>query len=351
MGVIKLSGFARNRVFKSINESDAAEQAKMLGLTYGGWGKWKDDSGKTVAKTIDDTLVKLSPEEAAAEEAGDDDLENYDNEIRGDDDWTDREREIEFRKQRDHYGKVFGKNHAAFGPPDPARDDPALRDAGRGDKASGYVGQEKDFLSGPKKSQVEPHPNIPHGTKTSPEARRGAIKNVIQKYGGAEDTLRVVGKMMKDLATEPDANSKQNLAKFKLVHQALKSGLNDMAESSAAELKARIGSKPSHSEELNKSIGNLASFTDYFDSQFSGNIKQSRSQTMSSPAEYESFPWELDTKHSAKLYDTINKVNHYLDNDDYNRGAGAEELASHIDDTMAEITQEIGPQEYEDDRF
>lgn len=39
--------------------SDAAEQAHKLGLVSGGWGTWKDASGKTVAKTIQGQLVKL----------------------------------------------------------------------------------------------------------------------------------------------------------------------------------------------------------------------------------------------------------------------------------------------------
>lgn len=40
-------------------ESDAAEQAHKLGLVSGGWGTWKDQSGKTVAKTVRGQLVKL----------------------------------------------------------------------------------------------------------------------------------------------------------------------------------------------------------------------------------------------------------------------------------------------------
>lgn len=42
---------------------DAAEQAHKRGLTSVGWGYWADDSGDTVAKTIDDKLVKLSDAE------------------------------------------------------------------------------------------------------------------------------------------------------------------------------------------------------------------------------------------------------------------------------------------------
>lgn len=40
-------------------ESEAAQQAHALGLVSGGWGTWKDKTGKTVAKTIRGQLVKV----------------------------------------------------------------------------------------------------------------------------------------------------------------------------------------------------------------------------------------------------------------------------------------------------
>lgn len=42
-------------------ESEAATQAKQLGLTSAGWGTWKDNSGATVAKTVQGKLVKIDP--------------------------------------------------------------------------------------------------------------------------------------------------------------------------------------------------------------------------------------------------------------------------------------------------
>jgi len=40
-------------------ESEAADQAHKLGLVYGGFGKWRDKSGQTVAKTVGGKLVKV----------------------------------------------------------------------------------------------------------------------------------------------------------------------------------------------------------------------------------------------------------------------------------------------------
>lgn len=40
-------------------ESEAAAQAHKLGLVASGWGTWKDQTGKTVAKTIRGHLVKI----------------------------------------------------------------------------------------------------------------------------------------------------------------------------------------------------------------------------------------------------------------------------------------------------
>jgi hypothetical protein len=46
--------------------SAAADQAKKLGLKYAGYGKWKDESGQTVAQTIKGQLVKIDPNQQQA---------------------------------------------------------------------------------------------------------------------------------------------------------------------------------------------------------------------------------------------------------------------------------------------
>lgn len=48
-----------------IMESDTADQAKKMGLTYGGYGKWKDAQGNTVAKTVNGQLVKIGADDVA----------------------------------------------------------------------------------------------------------------------------------------------------------------------------------------------------------------------------------------------------------------------------------------------
>ncbi len=52
-----------------------ADQAKKLGLTYAGWGKWMDDSGDIVAKTVNGELVKLTAPEPAIDDDDDDTYE------------------------------------------------------------------------------------------------------------------------------------------------------------------------------------------------------------------------------------------------------------------------------------
>jgi hypothetical protein len=40
-------------------ESEASKQAKQMNLTSDGWGRWKDQTGNVVAKTVDGKLVKI----------------------------------------------------------------------------------------------------------------------------------------------------------------------------------------------------------------------------------------------------------------------------------------------------
>lgn len=51
---------------------DPKELAKQLGLSYSGWGKWKDNTGADVAKTINGQLVKLDQPEPPSASDGDD---------------------------------------------------------------------------------------------------------------------------------------------------------------------------------------------------------------------------------------------------------------------------------------
>lgn len=53
-------------IHKIITESDSADQAHKLGLSYAGRGYWRDSSGKTVAKTVQDKLVKLDADDNMA---------------------------------------------------------------------------------------------------------------------------------------------------------------------------------------------------------------------------------------------------------------------------------------------
>jgi hypothetical protein len=50
-----------NGATSSSDESEASTQAHRLGLVSGGFGYWKDQTGKTVARTVQGHLVKLDP--------------------------------------------------------------------------------------------------------------------------------------------------------------------------------------------------------------------------------------------------------------------------------------------------
>jgi hypothetical protein len=68
MARIRLAEWASARVLQFLKEEeDPSELAHMLNLVYKGWGKWGDETGQTVAKTVKGRLVKLTPEEQAAE--------------------------------------------------------------------------------------------------------------------------------------------------------------------------------------------------------------------------------------------------------------------------------------------
>jgi hypothetical protein len=50
---------------EQLNEMTPAEQAKALGLEYGGFGGWIDSNRKVVARTINGKLVKVDDQEEA----------------------------------------------------------------------------------------------------------------------------------------------------------------------------------------------------------------------------------------------------------------------------------------------
>lgn len=61
----QLRQLIREVIQKKLQEAKAtpAEQAKKMGLSYAGWGRWMDDSGKIVARTLKGKLTKVEPEE------------------------------------------------------------------------------------------------------------------------------------------------------------------------------------------------------------------------------------------------------------------------------------------------
>ena len=63
-------GFVVETFGKLLLEFTPAEQAHMLGLTSKGGAYWADASGKTIAKTQDDYLIKVEPEEAKYLDSG-----------------------------------------------------------------------------------------------------------------------------------------------------------------------------------------------------------------------------------------------------------------------------------------
>jgi len=49
------------------NESTASEEAKKMGLTHAGWGRYKDSSGKITHKSVDNKLVKIGGSDPVAD--------------------------------------------------------------------------------------------------------------------------------------------------------------------------------------------------------------------------------------------------------------------------------------------
>ena len=50
-------------------QSEAAQQAKEMGLTSAGYGNWRDQSGNVVARTVDGQLQMIDPKEAGGQQA------------------------------------------------------------------------------------------------------------------------------------------------------------------------------------------------------------------------------------------------------------------------------------------
>ena len=81
---------------ESMSEGQAADAAHKLGLVAKGWGQWVDKTGKVIAKTVNDKLQKVNPnDQKKGKEAP-----SFDS--RGDDDYfSDEEMGHEINKQKD----------------------------------------------------------------------------------------------------------------------------------------------------------------------------------------------------------------------------------------------------------
>lgn len=63
----------RNKNVRSLFEAEtsgAGDDAERLGLTHIGWGRYTDQTGKVVAKSIDGRLVRVEPSDAETPEQG-----------------------------------------------------------------------------------------------------------------------------------------------------------------------------------------------------------------------------------------------------------------------------------------
>lgn len=69
-----------------LKESEASEKAKKMGLVSGGWGRWNDKQGNTVATTVDGKLHFLNKVEPASKDNqdNDDDVRTFANTAHGD---------------------------------------------------------------------------------------------------------------------------------------------------------------------------------------------------------------------------------------------------------------------------
>jgi hypothetical protein len=239
---IRLSEFAKNVTIKPILESEASEQAKMLGLRSIGWGRWVDGRGRHVANTKNGKLVKVdtvfpSPED----QAGDEDDPNM------------------IHVNPFDSGEELGTDKYSYEPGKGFRE----KDSGREyfysseNPDSQKVGQ---FIGKLKASGTEYHPRkgfynakepLPNWTKWR-DGRQSAVHSFVEKNGGAVNSLQRVSLAAVDAYRNGDDNDKWRAANIaKKFREDLRNVAMDISHELDEWAKGREGLTDQESEFVN----------------------------------------------------------------------------------------------------
>lgn len=285
---IKLSEWARVTVSRILKEDGAPEQAKQLGLTYAGWGKWKDESGKTVAKTVQGNLVKLSPEEASAEE------------------------------ENPQTNNVGADRVGDYG------------------KGTGWFDNPNIPHNYPNGGKSEPHPDINPGTSFSgtPE-QYNALSRFIHKSGGAVSALDRI-----TLATNAALKSGDESAKWKAlklaksVEKILPELEDDAAKSALDSMEKNNNGMPFNFDRYNdEMLADLIFIDDYLDTGDDKDVSQI-----------------YGARESAGRFDLLNRVEdlserygEHSDPDEENFRADVSKLRKDMEKWFSDLNQNLHP--------
>lgn len=319
-----------------ISESDAAEQAKQLGLTYAGWGKWKDSTGKVVAKTVDGQLVKVEPGEEVPDHDGwDSNLGHVNPEF------NDLPDKFAYEPGKGLYNRETGQD---------ASDDP---------EAQQYLdrvkGKDVDYRKGKGFYQKPKPPTL--------RDRASAFEGVVQKAGGAEQAIQLLARLSNEAKKSGDKNE---MWKASEVAKAFKEVLPSLADRAIAQLSKKAGdwSTEEVPDVWSKDGGlyKLINYEEELDKHFSDPrySVQTRSQTYYSPAEYDYYDWgeNMDYSWFAGIHDIAKKAEQLLDEFQSAREQGidlsydnefssrAEEIDMEADDFIEELIAELEPYDY-----
>jgi len=164
-------------------ESEAAKDAHRLGLTADSWGRWKDKSGKVVAKTVDGKLVRTK--------SGEDDSEK-----------NAAPKKIEPK----------GTIKDPYDSPTPAH---------KGDKAAKYKASDIDKTAKKEPQGAAPKPYDPNSLFDNPAVLQNAVERLVLQMGEektrkmSDDHFNQINARMAELkAKERVPMNKHELAKY-----------------------------------------------------------------------------------------------------------------------------------------
>jgi hypothetical protein len=319
--MIKLFEFVKKAALRSINESEASEQAKLMGLRSVGWGRWADKTGRVVAKTVDGTLVKVD----TPDDPGDADDPNmmhinpYDSELGG------------------RIGSEFeyepGKGLRQGGKPAPAHKIPF--------KMAGNYHSGKGFYE----------PREPLEDFSQWENRKDAVHSFIQKNGGVNRTIQTVS-----AAVNATRNSGDDTEKWKALQiaKSVRDSMVHVASDYGKELEPKLESLEPVMEgsETFDQIHRLVNFNDSLE-KMAKNIEAPMISRPSlySPAEYAD-PLDyldVDETRRAELLEmsreVLSKVEQLADDpdelDEYLGAGDGADVAGAIDEFFDDMRQSL----------